>query len=245
MKKMAFLLMALLFVSVSCNSVPQGPVGVGELRAKYDSLATVVSKMNEEFEILKKGLEKRGVSIAQIRAEIEAENKVWDIPMGQSAALGSASAPITIVEFSDFQCPYCSRIAPDLEALTKKYPDKIRMIYKFFPLSFHSSAPSAAAAAIAAQNQGKFWEFRFAIASRFKELSDATYLDVAKKIGVPNLEKFKKDMVLDPAKQARIDEDTKLGQTVGVQGTPNFYVNGKRMDRFSPELIEDMIKNLK
>jgi protein-disulfide isomerase len=242
---MAFLLMALLFVSVSCNSVPQGSAGVGELRAKYDSLAGVVSKINEEFEILKKGLEKRGVSIAQIRAEIEAESKVWDIPLSQSVALGNANAPITIVEFSDFQCPYCSRIAPDLEALTKKYPDKIRMIYKFFPLGFHAAAPGAAAAAIAAQKQGKFWEFRFAIASRFKELTDATYLEVAKTIGIANLEKFKKDMVLDPVNQARIAEETKLGQDVGVQGTPNFYVNGKRMDRFSPEEIENMIKNLK
>jgi protein-disulfide isomerase len=201
--------------------------------------------MNEEFEILKIGLEKRGVSIAQIKAEIEAESKVWDIPVGASAILGNANAPITIVEFSDFQCPYCSRIAPYLDSLTRKHPDKIKMIYKMFPLSFHKDAPAAAAAAMAAQNQGKFWEFRFAIAPKFKELTPETFIAVAKQIGVKDIEKFKKDMVLDATKQARIDEEIKLGVQIGVQGTPNFYVNGKRMDRFSPEMIEDMIKNLK
>lgn len=245
MKKILIPLLGLLFVSVSCNSVPQGAAGVGDLRAKYDSLATVVKKMNEEFELLKMGLEKRGVSIAQIRAEIEMESKVWDIPVGKSAVLGNANAPITIVEFSEFQCPYCSRIAPYLDTLMRKYPDKIRMIYKHFPLSFHKDAPAAAAASMAAQAQGKFWEFRFALASKFKELNAETFIAVAKQVGVKDLEKFKKDMVLDAAKQARIDEEIKIGQEVGVQGTPNFYVNGKRMDRFSPDAIEEMIKNLK
>lgn len=245
MNKIAFLLLALLFVTVSCNSVPQSGAAVGDLKAKYDSLATVVSKMNEEFEILKMGLEKRGLSIAMMKAEIEAENKVHDIPLGESVALGNPKAPITIVEFSDFQCPYCARIAPHLDSLLKKYPDKLRMIYKFFPLNFHKEAPAAAAAAIAAQKQGKFWEFRFAIAPKFRELTPETFVAVAKEIGIKDIEKFKKDMVLDATKQARIDAEFKLGQEVGVQGTPNFYVNGKRMDRFSPELIEQMIKDLK
>jgi protein-disulfide isomerase len=245
MKKLGLLLLPLLFVSVSCNSVPQGAAGIGDLRVKYDSLANVVSKMNEEFEILKKGLEKRGVSIEQMRAEALAETKVWDIPVGQSGVIGNPNAPITIVEFSDFQCPYCTRIAPYLDTLMRKNPDKLRLIYKNFPLSFHAQAPAAAAAAMAAQAQGKFWEFRYAVAPHFKTLNDSIFVAVAKQIGVKDLAKFKKDMVLDATKQARIDADLKLGQEVGVQGTPNFFVNGKRMDRFSPEVIEEMIKNLK
>ena len=245
MKKLAFLMFPFLVLGVSsCNSAPASSVQLHDLRTKYDSLATVVYQINSDFEILKKGLEKRGLSIEQIRAEIEAENKVWDIPVGQSVILGNVNAPITIVEFSDFECPYCSRIAPYLDTLMKKYPDKIRMIYKFFPLNFHKESPSAAAAAMAAQMQGKFWEFRFAIASHNKELSPETFRAVAKQIGL-NMEQFEKDMVLDAAKQARIDGDLALGQSVGVQGTPNFYVNGKRMDRFSPDVIEDMVAKLK
>lgn len=240
MKRIYLPLLGLFLVSVSCNAT----VGQPNLQSKVDSLSAVVSKMSAEFEILKFGLEKRGLSIPQLKAEMEMESKVWDIPIGSSPIVGNPKAPITIVEFSEFQCPYCSRIAPYLDTLVRKYPDKIKLVYKHFPLSFHANAPAAAAASMAAQNQGKFWEFRYALAPRFKELNDTTFISVAKQVGL-NIEKFKKDMTLDAAKQARIDEDVQLGAKVGVQGTPNFYVNGKRQDRFSPELIEQMIKELK
>ncbi len=244
MKKMAFLLLVVLLVSVSCNNVPSGSAGLGELRDKIDSLNTVVAKLNEEFNILKFGLEKRGLSIEQMRAEMEVENKVWDIPIGQSPFYGNANALITIVEFSEFQCPYCARIAPYMDTLMHKYPDKIKLVYKHFPLNFHKDASSAAAASMAAQAQGKFWEFRYALAPHFKTLTPEIFVEVAKKIGL-NVERFKKDMALDMTKQARLNEDMQLGQRIGVNGTPNFYVNGKKMDRFSPEAIEDMVRQLK
>jgi len=240
MKKKVMPLLAFFLVSVSCNAT----VGNSSLQAKVDSLNKVVGKMSEEFEILKWGLDKRGISIPQLKAEMEMENKVWDIPQGNSPVIGNPKAPITIVEFSEFQCPYCSRIAPYMDTLMRKYPDKLKLIYKHFPLSFHANAPSAAAASMAAQNQGKFWEFRYALAPYGKELNDSTYIKIAKQIGL-DVERFKIEMALDPSKQARIDSDIQLGIKIGVQGTPNFYVNGKRQDRFSPELIEKMIKELK
>jgi protein-disulfide isomerase len=240
MKKIVLPLLALFLVSVSCNAT----VGEPSVNAKVDSLSKAFNKLNEEFEILKWGLEKRGISVAQLKAEKEMESKVWDIPFGSSPLAGNPKAPITIVEFSEFQCPYCSRIAPYLDTLLRKYPDKLKLVYKHFPLNFHANAPAAAAASMAAQNQGKFWEFRYALAPFSKELNDTTFIKVAKQIGL-NIEKFKKEMVLDAAKQARIDEDIQLGTKIGVQGTPNFFVNGKRQDRFSPDLIEQMIKDLK
>lgn len=240
MKKLIFPLLSLFLVVVSCNATP----GSASLDAKVDSLSKSFAKLNEEFELLKWGLEKRGVSIEQIRAEREMENKVWDLPIGNSPVIGNPNAPITIVEFTEFQCPYCSRIAPYLDTLMRKHPDKVKLVYKHFPLSFHANAPAAAAASMAAQKQGKFWEYRFALTPYFKELNDSTFVKVAKQVGL-NVEQFKKDMPLDAADQARIDEDMQLGMKVGVQGTPNFYVNGKRQDRFSPDLIEKMIKDLK
>jgi len=131
-----------------------------------------------------------------------------------------------------------------IEGLMKKYPNDIKFVYKHFPLSFHANAPAAAAASIAAQNQGKFWEFRYALAPHFRELTQETFEKVAKEVGL-NMEKFKKDMVLDSAKQKRINEEFQLGVKIGVQGTPNFYINGKRQDRFSVELIEKMLKEKK
>jgi len=131
-----------------------------------------------------------------------------------------------------------------MQDLNKKYPDKIKFVYKHFPLSFHSNAKAAAAASIAAQKQGKFWEYRYALASHSRELGDSIYVAVAKEVGL-NIDQFKKEMVLDSAMSARIDKDFQLGVKVGVQGTPNFYINGKRQDRFSPDLVEKMLKEAK
>ena len=117
-------------------------------------------------------------------------------------------------------------------------------MYKHFPLSFHSNAKAAAASAIAAQKQGKFWEYRYALAPYSRELTDSTYIAIATEIGL-DVEKFKKDMVLDSAMEARIDKDFQLGVQVGVQGTPNFYINGKRQDSFSPALVEKLLNEAK
>ena len=246
MKSFSLLIPAILAFSLSaCNQASAQGGNNSKLAAKLDSVSTELAKMKEEFEIVKFGLEKRGISIEDMRQEMEMANKVWDIPVDDSPIFGNTTNPkLTIVEFTEFQCPYCSRIAPVIQDLMKKYPKDIKFIYKHFPLSFHQNAPAAAAASIAAQKQGKFWEFRYALAPHFRELTEETFLKVAKEVGL-NIEQFKKDMVLDSAMQARIDKDFQLGVKVGVQGTPNFYINGKRQDRFSPQLVEEMLKEKK
>ena len=244
MKRLSLIGMAILVSSlVACNQASAG--GSFNQQARLDSLEKDFKQVKEEFEIIKYALDKRGISLEQARAEMEADNKVWDIPDEDSPVFGNAKSPkLTIVEFTEFQCPYCSRIAPVMQELNKKYPNEIKFVYKHFPLSFHSNAKAAAAASIAAHKQGKFWEFRYALAPHSRELSDSTYLAVAKEIGL-NIDQFKKDMVLDSAMSARIDKDFQLGVKVGVQGTPNFYINGKRQDRFSPDLVEKMLKEAK
>ena len=244
MKRLSLIGMAILVSSfVACNQASAG--GSFNQQARLDSLEKEFKQVKEEFEVFKYALEKRGISLEQARAEMEADNKVWDIPDEDSPVYGNTTNPkLTIVEFTEFQCPYCSRIAPVMQDLNKKYPDKIKFVYKHFPLSFHSNAQSAAAASIAAQKQGKFWEYRYALASHSRELGDSVYVAVAKEVGL-NIDQFKKDMVLDSAMKARIDKDFQLGVKVGVQGTPNFYINGKRQDRFSPDLVEKMLKEAK
>ena len=236
--------MAILTASlVACNQAAAG--GSFNQQARLDSLEKDFNVLKEEFEVIKYALDKRGISLEQARAEMEADNKVWDIPDEDSPVFGNTKNPkLTIVEFTEFQCPYCSRIAPVMKELNEKYPDKIKFVYKHFPLSFHSNAKAAAASAIAAQKQGKFWEYRYALAPHSRELSDSTYLAIAKEIGL-DVAKFQKDMVLDSAMEARIDKDFQLGVKVGVQGTPNFYINGKRQDRFSPDLVEKLLKEAK
>lgn len=244
MKRFSIVAMAFLVVGlVGCNQASAG--GSFNQQARLDSLEKDFKVVKEEFEIIKYALDKRGISLEQARAEMEADNKVWDIPDEDSPVFGNTKNPkLTIVEFTEFQCPYCSRIAPTMKELMDKHPGEIKFIYKNFPLSFHANAKPAAAAAIAAQKQGKFWEYRYALAPHSRELGDSIYVAVAKEVGL-NIEQFEKDRVLDDAMNARIQKDFDLGVKVGVQGTPNFYINGKRQDRFSPELVEKMLKEAK
>lgn len=244
MKPLSLIIPAVFAIALSaCNqaSAQQG----GADAAKLDKVTKELEQLKEEFEILKYGLDKRGLSIEQMKAEMEADNKVWDIPEEDSPVFGNTKNPkLTIVEFTEFQCPYCSRIAPTIQDLQKKYPNEIKFVYKNFPLSFHPNAKPAAAAAIAAQKQGKFWEFRYALAPHSRELGDSIYVAIAKQIGL-NIEQFNKDREMNTEMEARIQKDFDLGAKVGVQGTPNFYINGKRQDRFSPELVEKMLKEAK
>ena len=244
MKHISIVAMAFLVVGlVGCNQASAG--GSFNQQARLDSLEKNFNQLKEDFDVIVYALDKRGISLEQARAEMEADNKVWDIPDEDSPVFGNTKDPkLTIVEFTEFQCPYCSRIAPTMKELNQKYPDKIKFVYKHFPLSFHANAQAAAAASIAAHKQGKFWEFRYALAPHSRELSDSMYIAVAKEVGL-DVEKFKKDMVLDSAMMARIDKDFQLGVKVGVQGTPNFYINGKRQDRFSPDLVEKLLKEAK
>ena len=244
MKHISIVAMAFLVVGlVGCNQASAG--GSFNQQARLDSLEKNFNQLKEDFDVIVYALDKRGISLDQARAEMEADNKVWDIPDEDSPVFGNTKDPkLTIVEFTEFQCPYCSRIAPTMKELNEKYPDKIKFVYKHFPLSFHANAQAAAAASIAAHKQGKFWEFRYALAPHSRELSDSMYIAVAKEVGL-DIEKFKKDMVLDSAMMARIDKDFQLGVKVGVQGTPNFYINGKRQDRFSPDLVEKLLKEAK
>jgi len=223
---------------MSCEAAKPATQGSQQ---KADSLAAELAEVKSVLSyVLERGMNS---SFEQVKKEIENANKVWDLEIDKSPSIGNPKAKIVIVEFTEFQCPYCSRIAPLLDSLTRTYPDKIRLVYKNFPLSFHAAAPAAAAAAIAAEKQGKFWEYRWALAPHFQSLNDSTFIAVAGQVGL-NVEQFKKEMVLDAEKQAIIDRDMKLGMEVGVQGTPNFYVNGKRQDRFSPALVDQLLKEL-
>ncbi len=243
MKRLSIIAMSICVAGlVACNQASAG--GSLNQQAKIETLQKDFDQLKDEFEVLKYALDKRGISLEQARAEMEADNKVWDIPEEDSPVFGAKNPKLTIVEFTEFQCPYCSRIAPTMKELMDKYPNDIKFVYKHFPLSFHPNARPAAAASIAAHKQGKFWEFRYALAPHSRELTDSTFEAVAKQVGL-NIEQFNKDRVLDDAMNERIEKDFQLGAKVGVQGTPNFYINGKRQDRFSPELVEKLLKEAK
>ncbi|HDK41324.1 MAG TPA: hypothetical protein ENG93_01550 [Nitrospirae bacterium] len=154
-------------------------------------------------------------------------SKVHDIPLGDSPVRGGMSAPVTIVEFSDFQCPYCARLQPTLKQVLDAYPKEVRLVYKQFPLSFHPQARNASKAALAAGEQGKFWEMHDIVAANHNKLSEEKFKEFAAKIGL-NAAKFDADYKSNKYDKQIQDEIT-LGNTVGVRGTPSLYLNGKKM----------------
>jgi protein-disulfide isomerase len=139
---------------------------------------------------------------------------------------GPADARITLVEFSDFECPYCSSAVKQVDTIMAAYPKDVKLIYKQFPLSMHPHAELAAEASLAAREQGKFWEMYDLLFKNFRQLSRTNILAMAKEIGLDE-EKFKSD--LDSGKyKAIVVKDLADGEAAGVYGTPAFYINGKQ-----------------
>ena len=144
-----------------------------------------------------------------------------------AGAHGPTTAKVTIVEFSDFQCPFCTRAANATTELKKKYGDKIRVIFRQFPLSFHKDAHLAAQASLAAGEQGKFWEMHDKMFANQRALKREDLDKYATELKL-DMKKFK--AALDSGKyKAAVDADMKLGGTVAVQGTPTMFLNGKRV----------------
>jgi len=179
--------------------------------------------------------EEKKVKVAAAKAEVT--------PPKDAPARGPARAPVTIVEWSDFQCPFCRRLSGTLRQLGDEYPNDVRVVYLNFPLStdcnktglektMHPAACEAASAGVCADRQGKFWEMHDALFEHQAELKPKTYHEIAEEIG---LDEAAFDACLtDPATAAVLERDTQLGAPLGVKGTPTFFVNGRQLSGAQP-----------
>jgi protein-disulfide isomerase len=168
--------------------------------------------------LLAENVQSAGQAEQQVAAKIE---------VGSAPVLGPKNAPVTIVEWSDFQCPFCGRVEPTLQQLREEYKGRIRIAWKNQPLSFHPNAMPAAEAAMAAHEQGKFWEFHDALFKKQGQLSPALYDEVAKQLGL-DLDRFHASMQ-GHKHAAQIQADMSAGNAVGAEGTPTFFINGKKL----------------
>ena len=173
-----------------------------------------------------------------------------DIPLAGSPTLGPESAPVTLVVFSDFQCPYCALMSAVLHDAQAAYRDKVRLVYKNFPLDFHDMGRPAAEAALSAGDQGKFWEMHDAIyaVKGGKALTHEALMKAARDAGVDTA-RVQADIRAETHK-AQIDRDLALGAELDVSGTPTLYVNGRKLAGVpKPEnlkaLIDEELKRLK
>ncbi|MCA9527555.1 MAG: thioredoxin domain-containing protein, partial [Myxococcales bacterium] len=158
---------------------------------------------------------------------------VYKIPVGEKTYVKGGKEPlVTIIEFSEFQCPFCSRVLPTTKQILDTYGDKVAIAFRHNPLPFHKDAMPAAEASLAAGAQGKFWEMHDKLFENQRALSRENLETYAKDLGL-DVEKFKADLNSGRFK-AQIDEDMKVGAQFGARGTPNFFINGRQVTGARP-----------
>lgn len=207
------------------NKDPQCTVSIG-LGKRIVSLAGQGKDEDTIKFILKTETQERPTQIPQIptqRVEVSADD---------DPSKGPADAPVTIIEFSDYQCPFCKKVEATINQIIETYGDKIRFVYRDFPLGFHQYAQKAAEASECADEQGKFWEYH----DKLFENQQA--------INIENMKRWARDLNLDPDKfddcldsgkyASEVQKDLQDGQAAGVSGTPTFFINGKKLSGAQP-----------
>ncbi|MBF0614623.1 MAG: DsbA family protein [Magnetococcales bacterium] len=163
----------------------------------------------------------------------------------EDLAKGESKAPVTIVEFSDFECPYCRRAQAVLKKVQEAYGNKVRFVFRHYPLPFHTKAPKASEAAQCAADQGKFWPMHDLL---FEDKSGLEVADLKKAAKTVGLDQAAFDACLDSGKHgARVTADLTEGKKLGVTGTPTFFINGVRVVGAQPfekfkSVIDDELK---
>lgn len=161
------------------------------------------------------------------RAQQAEDARVYQVDLKGAVATGPERAPVTIVEFTDFQCPFCQRVQPTLKQILQDYKGKVRLVTKNLPLAFHNQARPAARAALAAHRQGKYWEFRDLLFQNNRNLAEDQLVAHATSLGL-NLQKFRADMS-SPEVEQIITSDERAAQEIGATGTPTFLINGHKL----------------
>ncbi len=216
------------------SSAPDHSDELAEIKKQQ---AQILAKLND----VEKKLDKAPAAKPprQRRSGPDPEKK-YDLPVGDSDIKGAKNGAITIVEFSDYQCPFCSRAEPIIQQALDAYPTQARFVYKHFPLtSIHPQAMAASQAAVAAKKQGKFWEMHELIFKNQRALKPEDLKKYAAEVGL-DVAKFEADMNADEVKK-EVQADMRLAQTVGVRGTPTIFVNGKLLRNRSIDGFKQMI----
>jgi thiol-disulfide isomerase/thioredoxin len=181
---------------------------------------------------VKSGLDKTSIRQSYLKRFI---NEPRQIELGDSPSLGPTNALVTIVVWSDFECPHCQHVVPIVERLQEAHANEVRLVHKFYPLPRHTNAKIAARAAWAAQQQGKYWEMERVLFENQKKLGEQTILDFAATLNL-DMVRVKTDMESEGATIA-IKRDMAEAEKHGLDGTPFVLINGREFDfrLFQPE----------
>ncbi|HOD25083.1 MAG TPA: thioredoxin domain-containing protein [Polyangiaceae bacterium] len=172
-----------------------------------------------------------GYTAKQVQARYQARFDpalVQIIDVRGAPSLGPDDAPVTIVEFADFQCPFCAVSAPLLDALVELYTPHLRLVFKDFPIKYHPNALSTAQAGVAAHNQGKFWQLHHLMFANREQLDPPDIERYARSLNL-DMQRFVSDWE-SAATTQRVDADYQEGIRLNVRGTPSFFINGRSFD---------------
>jgi protein-disulfide isomerase len=186
-----------------------------------------VDRTRDEVNALKTALEsisRSGPPSRGAAAPID-PNRRYQVATKGAPVRGDPEAKVAVVEFSDFQCPFCKDSVQTLAQIREAYGDRVRIVFKHLPLPIHPKAPAAHAAAEAAHQQGKFWEMHDKIFANQAEMSPEKYREYAQELGL-DMKRYDHD-VADAATKQRIDADVAEAVKLGLDGTPAFFVNGR------------------
>jgi protein-disulfide isomerase len=225
---------ALALLAVGCQPPPAGNTADLEKR---------IAKLEKEVETLKKR-----PAAAPKRPERKPQTAAYKIPVGDSPVLGNKDAKISLTIFSDFQCPFCARVDPLLHDVVKdpELKDKVNVVFKHFPLSFHKEAKPASKAAMAAQEQGKFYEYGKKLLANQRALTPENFKKWAGEVGL-DVAKWEADLKANDAKyEEMIKADMALGtKEARVRGTPTMLVGGWELRQRSVDGVKQLLKDKK
>ena len=152
-------------------------------------------------------------------------NRIHKINTAGAQTKGPETAPVTIIEFSEFQCPYCARFAPTLKKIEETYKDNVRIVWKHLPLPIHKDAVGSAVAAEVAAKQGKFWEFHDRLFADQTKLGPEHLKQHARDLGL-DMNRFETDLA-SSEHQKKVDADVAEAKALGILGTPGIFINGR------------------
>jgi len=215
------------------NAPRMGGLGYEEMAERIHAYLAD-RRESEARETLVQGLRREAnVSVLLERPRIEVA--------ATGASIGPVDAPVTIIEFSDYQCPFCLRAEPTMWQLVDEFPTQVRWVYRHFPLSIHPNAMTAAEGAVCARHQGKFWELHRLLFLNNRKLDKASIIGYAKEAGL-DTEAFTTCMNEGLGKE-EVQTDLAAGRSLGVTGTPTFFINGVPMSGALPlERFEQAIR---
>lgn len=162
----------------------------------------------------------------------EVDEKIVDVRLDDAPFRGPARAPVTVAVFSDFECPFCVRLEATLKAIEEAYPGKVRIAFRHMPLPMHEHARLAAKAAVAAESQGRFWQYHDVLVTHRDALDRESLRGYARDVGL-DLARFDRDLA-DPKTEKRVSADEMQAASLNVTGTPVAFVNGRRVSGAQP-----------